>query len=89
MMLHEHHIDRIMELSPYSNIREEAYSFLEDRLKHFNSLEHDFQRHLMDAFLQGFKNDLDHNGRQSDLYQKFYSHFTDENFRRAIGLPLP
>ncbi|KAL9331544.1 hypothetical protein ACSQ67_001154 [Phaseolus vulgaris] len=31
LMLNEHNIDRIMEMSPYSDVRKEAYHFIRDR----------------------------------------------------------
>ena len=31
LMLNEHHIDRIREMSPYSDLRKEAYHFIQDR----------------------------------------------------------
>lgn len=56
LMLNEQNIDRIIELSPYSNIRirKEAYNFLQAKLASVNSLEHAYQRHLMDGNLNSF-----------------------------------
>lgn len=40
LMLGEQKISRIMELSPYKNIRMEAYHFLETSVEPVNSLQH-------------------------------------------------
>ena len=43
----------------------------------------------LDGNLTSFIQQLNQNGRDSEIYQEFRSHFTDEQFRRANGLPLP
>lgn len=89
LLLGEPNLDRILDLSPYSDIRKEAYDFLEGKVKPVNQMEHAFQRHIMDGTLNSFIQDLNLNGRNSQLYREFYSQFTDEDFRRKVGLPLP
>jgi len=89
LMLSEQRIERIMELSPYSDVRKEAYHFLQDKLEPVSSLEHSFQRDLMEGCLGSFVRQLNEGGRESDFYGEFYRHFTDEEFRRGVGLPLP
>ena len=54
LLLGERNIDRILELSPYSDIRREAYSFIEDRLSHLGDLRYPYQRHLMEGSLHYF-----------------------------------
>lgn len=54
LMLGEQNIDRIMELSPYTNVRKEAYDFIHYKVEPLNSLQHSFQRHLMDGSLNSF-----------------------------------
>ena len=78
-----------MELSPYKNIRMEAYSFIEASVEPVNPLEHTFQKDLMDASFNFFIKELTQNGRNSEIYKNFYIHFTDELFRVKLGLPLP
>lgn len=87
-MLGEQKIARIMELSPYTNIRREAYDFLEGKVEP-GSLQHSFQRDIMDGSLNLFIQDIKQSGRNSQIYREFYSHFTDEGFRLKFGLPLP
>ena len=89
LMLSEQKIDRIMELSPFSNVREQTYDFIEDKVSAVNAMRHPFQRHLMDGNLNSFINDLNQNDRNAEIYREFYSHFIDEEFRRKNGLPLP
>lgn len=88
-MFGEQKIYRIMELSPYTNIRAEAYDFLEGKVEPVSSLQHSFQRDIMDGSLNFFIQDINQSGRNSQIYREFYSHFTDEGFRLKFGLPLP
>lgn len=89
LMFGEQKIYRIMELSPYTNIRAEAYDFLEGKVEPVSSLQHSFQRDIMDGSLNFFIQDINQSGRNSQIYREFYSHFTDEGFRLKFGLPLP
>ncbi|KAL3534674.1 hypothetical protein ACH5RR_003135 [Cinchona calisaya] len=89
LMLGEENLDRIMELSPYKNIRQEAYNFLQDKVEPVSALRFAFQRNILDGNLTSFIQELNQNGRNSEIYREFRSHFTDEQFRRANGLPLP
>lgn len=94
LMLNEHNLDRIMDLSPYSDVRKEAYHFIQDRFPplNINSLEYPLrlqQRYIMDENLNSinfFVTDLERNHSRSEFYQQFYRVFTDEEFRRANGL---
>jgi len=89
LLLKERKIENIISLSPYDNIRKEAYFFIKQKVEPLQSLEFPFQRNLMDGCLNSFKEDLNANGRESGFYREFYRHFTDEEFRRSVGLPLP
>ena len=89
LMLSEPRIERIMEMSPYTSVRKEAYYFIHYKLGPVDSLRHPFQWHLMDGSLNAFLRDLNQSGRNAEIYREFYRHFTDEEFRRALGLPLP
>nr|YP_009974672.1 hypothetical protein JAA21_mgp29 [Helianthus grosseserratus]QNJ33633.1 hypothetical protein [Helianthus grosseserratus] len=89
LMLGEQKISRIMELSPYQNIRMEAYNFLEASVEPVSALEHPFQKDLMEGTLNFFIKELTQNGINSEIYKNFYIHFTDELFRVKLGLPLP
>lgn len=89
LLLNENNIERIMELSPYSNIRKEAYFFLEDKVAPVSNLQYAFSRNLMEGSLNSFLRELNAHDRQSDIYREFYRYFTDEEFRRTNGLPLP
>lgn len=89
LMLGEQNLSRIMELSPYKNIRMEAYNFIEASVEPVNSLEHTFQKDLMEASFNLFLKELTQNGINSEIYKNFYIHFTDELFRVKLGLPLP
>lgn len=83
LMINEQNIDRIMEMSPYTDIRAEAYHFLQNKLEPVNDLSHAYQRHIMDGSLNNFIQQINQHDRQSDIYREFYRYFTDEEFRRA------
>lgn len=90
LMLHETNLRRILEISPYSDVRKEAYNFIQSKVEPVSALEYPFQRNLMYASMDSFIHQLDvGDPRQSLIYREFYSYFTDEDFRRANGLPLP
>jgi hypothetical protein len=89
LMLSEPNIARIMDLSPYSNIQKEAFSFIEYKIEPVGDPRHAFQRHILDGCLNSFINGVNQQGRESMIYKEFYSHFTNEHFRRNHGLPLP
>ena len=55
LMLAERNIERIMELSPYTDVRKEAYHFLQDKVEPVGDLRHAFQRHIMDGSLNSFQ----------------------------------
>ncbi|GJS07326.1 hypothetical protein Tco_0364122 [Tanacetum coccineum] len=58
LMLSEQNLSRIMELSPYTNIRREAYDFLKGKVELVGSLQHFFQRDIMDGSLNFFIHDI-------------------------------
>jgi hypothetical protein len=89
LMLSEHRIDQIMELSPFNDVRREAYNFLQEKVGPLNDLRHPYQRHLMDGSLNFFIHDINQHGRNAEVYRQFYDFFTDAAFRRVNGLPLP
>ena len=91
LMLNEPNIGRIMELSPYSDVRKEAYHFIQDRYPpiFLNSFDLPPSRFIINDCLNCLRSlttdlTVDHN-----FYKDFYKHFTDQEFRRSIGLPLP
>ncbi|KAL0293614.1 UNVERIFIED_CONTAM: Cytochrome c oxidase subunit [Sesamum radiatum] len=89
LMLSEPNLPRILELSPYNNIREHAFSFIEDSTESVSALRHSFQRDIMWGTLTSYIQDISGRGRHSEIYREFYRSFTDENFRQFHGLPLP
>jgi len=93
MMLQENNLSRIMELSPYSDVRKEAYHFIQDRFPpvHVNSLDSPLilPRSLLEERVNSLKEMLNDQQNLSEFYQEFYLSFTDAEFRRANGLPLP
>ena len=86
---HEQNIDRIIEMSPYTNVRAEAYHFIQNKVEPVSNLHYAFQRNIMEGSLNSFLQQINQHDRQSDIYREFYRYFTDEEFRRAMGLPLP
>lgn len=60
--------------------RGEAFDFLEER--YVSSMRHIFQLDLLEGILIVDLRDLIFRGTQSHIYRQFYSHFTDEAFRR-------
>ncbi|KAL2931307.1 putative cytochrome c biosynthesis ccmC-like mitochondrial protein, partial [Bienertia sinuspersici] len=77
-------LESIFELSPYTEIRKEAYEFLQDKVEPFSDPSFADQRALMSANLNSFIEQLNEHGRNSQIYQEFYRHFTDEDFRRSL-----
>lgn len=77
LLLEEQNLSQILERSPYSNIRKEAYHFLEDKLRPVGDPRHAFQRNILDGSLNFFIYDLNLRGRRSSLYQDFQSYFVD------------
>jgi len=89
-MLNERNIALIMEISPYTDIREEAYHFIQSKVAPVSNLQYAFQRDIMEGTLNSLIQQLNEGDpRQSEIYKEFYRHFTDEEFRRVSGLPLP
>jgi len=87
-LISEDNLERIMELSPYNNIRKEAYEFVEGEVDTLD-LRSEEQRRAMDERLSSFLRTINAHGRTSTIYRKFYSHFINEEFRSLHGLPLP
>ena len=88
-MISEENIQRILELSPYENIRKEAFEFIEGEVESLNDLRSPSEHEQMNERLSSFLTNIRRHGRASSTYNKFYSHFIDEEFRRQNGLPLP
>lgn len=85
LMLSEPNLFRILEMSPYTDIRKEAYHFIQQKVEPVSELRYAFQRNLMEGSLNFFINELNADNadaRQSSFYQQFYYYFTDEDFRR-------
>ncbi|CAI9115414.1 OLC1v1016314C1 [Oldenlandia corymbosa var. corymbosa] len=86
LMITERNLEKIMELSPYQHIREEAHGFLTENLEAWEyegpALEH---YNKIDEVVQTVAREE----RASELYKQFFEHFSDAKFRRSFGLPLP
>lgn len=91
LMLNQPNLPRIYEICLHNqgDIRKEAYSFLQEKVEPFSDPEVAAQRDRMSQSLASFTQQLNEHGRNSEIYQEFYREFTDENFRRSLGLPLP
>ena len=89
LMLGEPNLGRILDLSPYTDIRKEAYDFLQGKAELAVDLRHAFQRYILEGNLHFFFNQINQDGRNSGIYQEFYHYFTDHDFRNLHGLPLP
>jgi hypothetical protein len=89
LMLGEQNIHQILSLSPSTNVRQEASHFLQEKVEPVSGLLHAYQQHIMDGSLNTFFHQLNLQGCNCEIYREFYSHFTDEAFRRANGLRLP
>lgn len=85
----ERNIERIRELSPYDNIRAEAFDYIEKQVEPLSELQSESERRQMNEALTTLKMNIEQYGRASSTYKGFYSHFIDEEFRRLYGLPLP
>lgn len=84
LMRNDRDLPAILRLSPYYRpnsplercIRVEAYHFIEDKAEQVGSLQDPFQRELLAANFNLFLKDINQNGRNSQIYREFYSHFT-------------
>ena len=83
-MISEPRLESILNLSPYKDIRKEAYNFFEAHgaVEPVSSMRHTFQRKIWEGTLCHFIRDFEQNGTQSFFYREFYAHFTDQEFRR-------
>ncbi|GMI95820.1 hypothetical protein HRI_005289400 [Hibiscus trionum] len=88
-MISEERIERILQLSPYDDVRKEAFDFLEREVEGLNDLQSEEVRRQMDERLSSILTTIRQHGRASSIYRRFYSHFIDEEFRRFHGLSLP
>ena len=61
-MISELNLQSILQQSPYNDIREEAYDFIEEEVKSVNSMRYHFQRILLEGSLKGFLRDIEENG---------------------------
>ena len=59
LMLEEPNLGRILEFSPYNNIREGAFDFIQDKVEPVSDLQHAFQRNILDGTLNSFIQDID------------------------------
>nr|WMB96824.1 hypothetical protein [Solanum melongena]WMB96866.1 hypothetical protein [Solanum melongena]WMB97047.1 hypothetical protein [Solanum aethiopicum] len=91
LMLSEPNIGRIMELSPYSDVRKEAHHFIQDRFPpvFVNSFDLPPSHFLINDCLRCLRSLTTNLNGDHNFYKDFYRHFTDEEFRRSIDLPLP
>lgn len=91
LMVSQENLPRIYEICLHnqSDIRKEAYEFLQDKVEPFSDPSFANQRALMSDNLNSFIEQLNEHGRNSEIYREFYRHFTDEDVRRSLGLPLP
>lgn len=90
LMLGQPNLPRILELAAsYSDIRKEAYFFLENKLGSATELDHDEQKRNFEMTLNSHIHEINLLERNSIIYKEFYRHFTNEDFRRFHGLPLP
>lgn len=71
LMISEPNLDRIMELSPYTNVRKEIDEFLEEQVSPVSSLRYPFQRDIMDGSLTTFITDLNVRGRSAEIVRAF------------------
>ncbi|KAK1548085.1 hypothetical protein Q3G72_027992 [Acer saccharum] len=85
-MISEPSLESILQRSPYKNIRKEAYDFIEDQVQSISSMRYPFQRNILEGSLNQFIRDIEQNGTRAPIYREFYSYFTDEEFRRRLGL---
>ena len=83
-MLSEPRLEHILNVSPYNDIRAEAFDFLESKVEPVNDMRHNFSKNILDGSLRYYIKDMEQKGSQSLIYRAFYSHFTDEEFRRLI-----
>lgn len=58
LMVNERNLEPIVNLSPYDDIRKEAYRFIEYKVEPVSGLNHPFQRHIMEGSLNYFINQL-------------------------------
>lgn len=63
--------ESISDQSPYQNIREEAYDFIEHKVSSVSSMRHPFQRNIMEGSLNQFLVDIEQNGTRSSIYREF------------------
>ncbi len=82
-MMAEARIEAILDLSPFKDIRSEAHDFIENNVQSTSSLRHNFQRKILEGTLNFYIQDIEQKGPQSFIYRDFYSHFTNEKFRRG------
>ena len=85
-MISEPSLESILQRSPYTNIRKEAYDFIEDQVQSVSSMRYPFQRNILEGSLNQFIRDIEQNGTRAPIYREFYSYFTDAEFRRRLGL---
>ena len=91
LMLSEPNLSLIMEVSPYSDVRSEAYHFIQNRFPpiHLNSMAIPPSRFIINDCLNCLRSLSSSLNRDHSFYTEFYRHFVDAEFRSAAGLPIP
>ncbi|KAJ6707735.1 hypothetical protein OIU85_028045 [Salix viminalis] len=78
-------IARIMEVSPYENIRREADAFIQAKVASVdNPGDALFSSKHIERKLNSFSQELTQHQRQSSIYRKFYKHFTNEDLTSLV-----
>lgn len=65
-----------MDASPYSDIRQEAFEFIEWKVEPVNSMRDNYQRTILETSLRFFIRDIENSHQQSFIYREFLSYFT-------------
>jgi hypothetical protein len=77
----------VEEVSPYSNIKEEANDFIEDRLERsFGSLRQTRIRQILSVGeLLSYLVEIRESGHQAPIFREFLANFTDDDLRQSIN----
>jgi hypothetical protein len=76
-MLSEPRLEHIFNVSPYSDIRAEAFNFIEDKVEPVSNMRYNYEKYILEGTLMYYIKDIEQNGNQSLIYREFLSHFTD------------
>lgn len=80
----EPQIGEILNVALYGDIRQEAFEFLEAKIRPVSSIRESFERNIFTGSLNHVIRDIEQRGATASIYKEFYSYFTDEEFRRSI-----